>query len=64
MKGEEIVALLNTAITVKSRTDAFAYAKGSYPVLKEGVAEVSWAALDSALEQAGALNKEEYNADT
>ena len=52
MKGEEIVALLNTAITGTGYV--FAYAKGSYPVLKEGVAEVSWAALDSALEQAGA----------
>ena len=51
MKSEGIVALLNTAIAGTGYV--FAYAEGSYPVLKEGVAEVSWAALDSALEQAG-----------
>ena len=62
MKSEGIVALLNTAIAGTGYV--FAYAEGSYPVLKEGVAEVSWAALDSALEQAGVLNKEEYKADT
>ena len=62
MKSEVVVALLNTAIIETGYV--FAYAEGSYPVLKAGAAEVSWAALDNALKQAGALNKEEYTADT
>ena len=62
MKGEAVVALLNTSIAPTGYV--FAYAEGSYPVLKAGTAEANWAVLDSALEKAGALNKEEYTADT
>ena len=62
MKSEAIVALLNTSIAETGFV--FTYADGSYPVLKAGKAEANWAVLDSALKQAGALNKGEYTADT